>query len=360
MATPTRPRRRLLSQVQQIEAQPHQQSASDVFFSASTAQVMAGVFGRMGRGQPSVRPNPGAPPTALAYGNSVVTVDTRGADTAQPGKGKGNGQLADLSPFNAGIYGDVRGRQIRRVDTPPEALSAAYTRTDAFQHGRLIAHDRHIIENQGRVTSSANNQRTGANPNPEADGPARPAWKMFNRTLSHQIGVDSTANLDNGQFHAALLTTDGRRKFPLATQGDEWSKVYGGTPGLANHRPYGKRGGFDQGAPRPTVRADPGGPYRFNTLLQVGDPADGPQKVYGGLPWGLHSPTLPSRQHTKAVIESRLGQVKPVQQNRPQNSKAAGQAWSQSVVSLSGQQAVKLAATPPIRQPGMNSRWLGA
>ena len=94
-------------------------------------------------------------------------------------------------------------------------------------------------------------------------------------------------------------------------------------------------------------------------LLQVGAPGDGPQKVYGGLPWGLHSPTLNTRQGMQSLIRSRIGQVKPVWNVRPQNSKTAGQSWSQSMVSLSGQQAVKLKATAPIRQPGMNSRWLG-
>ena len=103
------------------------------------------------------------------------------------------------------------------------------------------------------------NQRTGGNPNPEADGPPKRTWKMFNRTISHMYGADDTAMLDNGQYHASVIVPGRNRKFPLATQGQEWSIRYGGTPGLASYRPYGTRGGFSAGAPQPTVRADPGG-----------------------------------------------------------------------------------------------------
>jgi hypothetical protein len=185
---------------------------------------------------------------------------------------------------------------------------------------------------------------------------------MFNRTLSYMYGADNTRGLDNGEFHSAVYTTGvngGQRKFPLGTQGQEYSVRFGGTPGLANFRPYGTRGGYNSGAPLPTVYAQPGGPVRFHTLLQQGAPGDGPQKVYGGLPWGLHSPTLPPQQNNQSVARYRLDQVKPVWNVRPLNSKTAGQSWSQQMVSLSGQQAVKLQSTKPIRQPGLNSRWLG-
>ena len=355
------PRRRMQQQVQDIESRPYQPTPSDTFMASSMPLASASIYGRMGKG-----PAPGmhavaAPATAPAYGNSVVTTDERGgyATTPKGGGGMGTGKWGwDNGPENNSPYGSVSGQQVRRVDTPPEGISGRYTRTDAFQHGRLIARDRHIIENQGRTVFSANDHRTGGTPNPEKDGPPRPAWRMFNRTLSHQIGVDSTTNLDNGQYHAATMA--GGRKFPLGTQGDEWSKVYGGTPYLTNYRAYGERGCKYVGAPTPTVRADPGGPYRFNTLLQEGDPGDGPQKVYGGLPWGLHSPTVPPVQQTKAVLQGRFKQVKPVWNVRPNNSKRAGQSWSQSMVSLTGQQAVKLTSTAPIRQPGMNSRWLGS
>ena len=361
MAGPTRAaRRRNQSAVQSIESRPYQPTPSDVFLASSMPLASASIYGRMGKG-----PAPGmhavaAPTTAAAYGNSVVTTDERGgyATTPTGGGGMGTGKWGfDNGPENQSPYGSVSGQQVRHIDTPPEGVSGRYSRTAAFQHGGLIARDRHIIENQGRTTSSDKEKKTGGSPNPQKDGPPRPAWKMFNRTLSHQIGVDSTTNLDNGQYHAATMA--GGRKFPLATQGQEWSIRYGGTPFLAQYRPYGSRKGY-QGGPQPRVKADPGGPYRFNTLLQEGEPGDGPQKVYGGLPWGLHSVTVPPVQQTKPMIQARFKQVKPVWNVRPNNSKRAGQSWSQSMVSLTGQQAVKLSTTEPIRQPGLNSRWLGS
>jgi len=354
MANPRSARRRFEQKVNQVQAQPAQITPSAQFLGAAMPLVPGNIYGRMGKGAVSGRRYVNAPVTGPAAGNWRVTSDARGAPAAYPKGGGGNVHLMDNGP------GNVSPWPVAQVFTPGSLDSAgAHARTDAFQHGHLIAHDRHIIQNQGRVTSSAVNQRTGANPNPEADGPPKRTWKMFNRTLSHMYGADDTAMLDNGQYHASVIVPGRNRKFPLATQGQEWSIRYGGTPGLASFRPYGTRGGFSPAAPQPTVRADPGGPYKFGTVLQVGAPNDGPQKVYGGLPWGLHSPTLNTRQGMQSLIRSRIGQVKPVWNVRPQNSKTAGQSWSQSMVSLTGQQAVKLKATPPIRQPGMNSRWLG-
>ena len=348
------PRRRLENKVTPVQTPPKVITPSAQLMAMAMPLVPGNIYGRMGKGAVSGRRQVNAPVTGAAGGNWRVTSDARGGPAAQPGKGMGNHTLSDMGPDNVSPWPNAQ------VFTPASLDSAgAHARTDAFQHGRLIAHDRHIIENQGRTTSSANRQRTGGSPNPEADGPPRPSWKMFNRTLSHQVGVDSTANLDNGDYHAAVIVPGRNRKFPLATQGQEWSIRYGGTPYLTQHRPYGKRGGFDAGAPMPTVRAMPGGPFQVKTLLQQGAPGDGPQKVYGGLPWGLHSPTLPQRQGMQSLIRSRLGQVKPVWNLRPQNSNAAGQSWSQSMVSLTGQQAVTLKSTPPIRQPGLNARWLG-
>jgi hypothetical protein len=356
MAAPSHgARRRFTQKVNQVQEQPTVITPSAQFLGAAMPLVPGNIYGRMGKGPVSGRRMVNAPVVGLAAGNSVVTTDPRGG---RPGYRKTGGTntstFYDESPANLSPWPHAQ------VFTPGSLDSAgAHARTDAFQHGHLIAHDRHIIQNQGRVTSSAVNQRTGANPNPEADGPPKRTWKMFNRTISHMYGADDTAFLDNGQYHASVIVPGRNRKFPLATQGQEWSIRYGGTPGLASFRPYGTRGGFSAGAPQPTVRADPGGPFKFGTLLQVGAPNDGPQKVYGGLPWGLHSPTLNTRQGMQSLIRSRIGQVKPVWNVRPQNSKTAGQSWSQSMVSLSGQQAVKLKATAPIRQPGMNSRWLG-
>ena len=330
-----------------VQSQPTVNPPSAQFIGQAAPMVPGDMFGRLGKGPRNGRTQIEALATAQGAGNSVVRSDPRGEPAAFPWGGAGHG-IANTSPYPAST-----------VQTPHSLDSAgAHARTAAFQHGRLIARDRHIIANQGYVTSSDAEQRTGANPNPEADGPARPTWKMFNRSISYQSGTDNTRNLDNNDYHASVLA--GTRKFPLATQGQEWSIRYGGTPFLTNHRPYGHRGGFDDNAPLPTERAQPGGPYKSRTLLQTGSPEDGPQKIYGGLPWGLHSPTMPARGQVQSLVRSRLGQVKPVHANRPQNSKVAGQSWSQSMVSLSGRQAVKLTTTPPMRLPGLHARYYGS
>ena len=326
--------------------QPDTVTPSAQFLEAAMPLVPGNIFARLGKGAVAGRIQINAPVTGLAAGNWRVTSDPRGERAAFPSGGAGDG-IANVSPYPHA-----------QVQTPHSLDSAGqHARTDAFQHGRLIAHDRHIIANQGYTTSSGNEQRTGSNPNPEADGPPRPAWKMFNRTLSKMYGADNTRNLDNNDFHAS--TYAGKRKFPLATQGQEWAIRYGGTPSLTNYRPYGHRGGFSDQAPMPTVRAQPGGPYAYKTLLQQGDPGDGPQKVYGGLPWGLHTPVLNARSMMQSTVRSRLGQVKPVWNVRPLNSRHAGQSWSQSFVSLTGHQAVKLSTAPTTRMAGVHSRFLG-
>lgn len=346
MAVPTRQaRRKLAVQRRQVEAQPQQVTPSDVFLAFSRPSATQAMLGRM-------RPH-FAPQTGYAYGNSGISSDARAsAPAAQPGKG---GQASYTSGNNIGDASPYPGPG-RPVRTPPSMLNLrAYT--PQFQHGRGIARDRHIIGNRGMTQSSDRQQATGGSPNPEKDGPARPAWLMFNRTLSWQIGTDSTRNLDGGQFHAKVMA--GEETFPLGTQGDRWSIVYGGTPGLTQYRRYGERGSSFAGAPQPTVYAAPGGPQKFGTLVQQGDAADGPQKVYPGLPWGLHTSTVPSRTVTASTLQSRFNQVRPVQQNRPLNNKSAGQSYNQQVVTLTGHQPVRIGTLHGGRQPGLNARYLG-
>jgi hypothetical protein len=283
-----------------------------------------------------------APVTGPAYGNAVVTSDARGQVAAQPGKGAGEG-IANASPYPA--------RQI----ISPRDITGSVARTPAFQNGRLIARDRHIAEYRGRTTSGSEHVPTGGTPNPEADGPPRPAWRMLNRTLSWQIGTDSTRFLDNTAFHAK--TTAGHAPFPLGTQDGSVQRVYGGTPGLANYRPYGSRKPVSTAAPAPRVVALPGGPYRAGTLLSAGAPGDGPQDVWGGYPHGLVTRSLEPTRLSGSVIRGRLGQVRKPYVSRPQNTKAAGQSMSQAAVHLDGRAAVKIPELTPGRQPGVNGRF---
>lgn len=349
-------RRQGLQAARAIQQTPYTETPSDVFLADSRPNATGHTLGRLGR-QGGI----GAPVTGPAAGNWQVTSDARGNTAGFPGRGTGHGNLQGDEPQNASPWPYQPGQQDRPfIRTPPSMLNRQAYAGMAFRNGRGIAHDRHIIENRGTTTSSSNEQATGANPNPEHDGPARPAYRMFNRTLSKMIGVDSTRQLDNEQYHAAIIVDgDSGRKFPLGEQGTEWAKVYGGTRYLADFRPYGSRGRFDPGSPQPTVYADPGGPYRFGTKLMQGDPQDGPQKIYGGLPWGLHSVTVPSQKANQAMLQNRFTQVKPVRQNRPQNNKRSGQSWNQQYVSQSGRQGIKVGVQNGGRQAGLNQRWLG-
>lgn len=281
---------------------------------------------------------PEGKPTARASGNSVVTSDVRGAPAARPGNTDG---------LNTSPYGGVE-----KITPASQLGEITYARP--FQHGRLIERDRHIIARRGTtVTSAAEQEPASGIPNPEADGPPRPAYTMVDRTVSWQIGTDSTRFLDNNAPHAA--TNAGRRRFPLGNQGSSpYEPVYGGTPGL--YRPYGARG-FVIG-PAPAVVSLPGGPNKPNVLLEAGSPEDGPQSVYGGAPHGLHSPTVEPTKVTRGRYASTKQQTPP-RQNRPANSKIAGQSYSQTVVPQDGVGGGPLPRLPAEHQAGVNRRFLG-
>lgn len=281
---------------------------------------------------------PAGVPTGLAQGNSVVTSDARGAPAARPGNTDG----LQVSPWPAG-------------PTPitPPSLLAAVVSTPVTQNNRLVARDRHIVSRRGRVTSGAEPSTTGGTPNPEADGPARPGYEMVDRTISWQVGTDATAMLDNTAMHAS--TTAGGRRFPLGNQGSSpWEPVYGGTPGL--WRPYGARGWVV--GPAPKVVALPGGQYKTGTVLEAGSAEDGPQSVFGGYPHGLHSPTVEPLKVTAGRYRATKQQT-PGRQQRPANSKIAGQSYSQTVVHQDGRGGGRLPTVAPVRQAGLNGRFLG-
>lgn len=283
------------------------------------------------------RARTGPPATAAAAGNAAVTSDARGAAAARPGSGNG------LPRSSAG----------RLITTPPWQLGRS-VRTPPTQHDRLIARDRHIVELVGtsRASSDPRPAFGPAAPNPLAVGPPRPAGMMLDRTVSWQVGTDHTTNLDNEEFHAS--TTAGARRFPLGNQGSTpWQPRYGGTPGL--YRPYGTRGHV-QGPP-PRIVAQPGGPWPKGTLLDPGSTADGPQLVYGGRPHGRHTQTVPP----VAVTRDRQRHIptqRGVRQWRPENSKIAGQSYSQTVVHQSGKGGGRLPRIDGGRQAGTTTRFL--
>lgn len=275
--------------------------------------------------------------TGKAAGNAVVTSDTR---------------LPPAARRNAAAAGTAPPEQLPLTTAQQASSSYAYGGR-AYRHGSKIASDRHVIERTGTTTTSRRHQtpRSGI-PNPEADGPPRPAGDMVNRTISWQVGTDSTRNLDNELVHAK--TKAGDKPFPLSSQGTAPQPVFGGTPNLV--RPYGARGTGLQG-PAPKVVALPGGPYRVGTVLTPGSEGDGPQRVSGGAPHGLHSPTTPARKQTGARYRS-TKQMRPGRVTRPANSKIAGQSMSQFAVPLDKSRG----GPPPVQnggpQPGVTGRFV--
>lgn len=268
-----------------------------------------------------------------------------GAPVAQPaGRRAGNARATVARR----AYGSVPTQRL--VVTTPSGVGAA-ARTPAYANGRMIARDRHIVERTGTTkTSRARNALNPGRPNPEADGPARPAAEMVNRTISWQVGTDASKHLDNAEPHAA--TGAGGRRFPLGTQDGTIRRRNGGTPGL--YRPYGARGVVLGPAPR--MLAQPGGQYPVGVTLDNGSPQDGPQYVDSGAPHGLHSVTLPAAKVSRARYRA-TKQMRPGRQDRPANSRIAGQSYSQTVVPQSGKGGGPLPRVNGGRQPGLNARF---
>jgi len=173
---------------------------------------------------------------------------------------------------------------------------------------KLTVKDRHGYWDTG-------NQRTGTDPwasggipnsrNNPLEEPPRPDFRLINRTVSYQLGTDTTRNQD-----------DLRRPYTwLGEQGSGWAPVYGGVPGL--YQPYGSRGGV---------------PYPIVSPAEFGQPGDGPHLVNSGPPHGLHSQT-PWKGGAQIISRfMSIPQTRPVRQDRPSNSPQAGQSYSQTVL----------------------------
>lgn len=132
--------------------------------------------------------------------------------------------------------------------------------------------------------------RVSSMPDPPSDGPVRPSLRLVNRTWNWQVGT--------GSAYADDLS---RPYTHVGEQGSGWTSIYGGTPGF--------------------YRSGPGGP-------PVGDPTQGPGRVWAGPPHGLHTMSPPNNAQTLAGYRARPQMVAP-RVNRLSNSRAAGQTYSQ-------------------------------
>jgi hypothetical protein len=187
-----------------------------------------------------------------------------------------------------------------------------------YSNDKLVTNDRHGIfkvgyENSGRMSGETD---------PPRDGPARPSLFLINRSINYQMGTDTTGATDD----LSREYTRNAEGMYVGTQGQGWSDVYGGTPGL--HQAYGSY----QGIAPDTPGYDPVSGQTQGIVAPVpqGQPGDGPQTVWSGPPHGLHSPTLPDYQQTLGRYMA-IPQMAAPRVDRPSNSPIAGQSYSQTV-----------------------------
>jgi hypothetical protein len=175
---------------------------------------------------------------------------------------------------------------------------------------KLITRDRHLMSKVGNELTGRDSGFT----DPPMDGPARPSYKMLNRSLNYQYGTDNTANLDDRTRPYARNA----QGMYMGEQGSGWNKVYGGTPGL--WQPYGSYAGITNG-PVQGIQAS----------VSEGAPGDGSQSFFSGPPHGLHSPTMPAYSPILGYYMS-VPQMRAPRVDRPSNSPIGGQSFSQLVV----------------------------
>ena len=172
---------------------------------------------------------------------------------------------------------------------------------------KLTAKDRHAYWDGGHQVQGTDFSPASSPPNTYNNPliePPLPELRTVNRTVSYQLGTDTSRYQD-----------DLSRPYTwLGEQGSGWAPVYGGVPGL--YLPYGSRGGV---------------PFPVVSPVAEGDPADGPRKVWAGPPHGLHSLTTPDRANTTNRYQVNP-QMRPVRVDRPSNSPQAGQSYNQTVL----------------------------
>src|SRR5215469_243622 len=194
----------------------------------------------------------------------------------------------------------------------PTFLQPAHQETlwspDASAQDKLISRDRHAAVNRGTERTG---RRSGLD-DPLLSGPPRPSLRTINRTINHQRGQDA-ANADDKN---RAYNRD-RQGTLLGQQDGTVQPVYGGTPGF--WQPYGSYSGYTTG---PTKG--------LQSPVAPGSPQDGPRKINSGPSHGLHSATFPDYSQALGrymAIPSMVAQ----RQDRPSNSRIAGQSYSQTV-----------------------------
>ncbi len=256
----------------------------------------------------------------------------------------GNGQNPVANATGTPQFGSPA---VRVLSQAQESATPRMGRPVGGANDKLTTLDRHGMMKVGYENSGRNSGQT----DPPLDGPARPSLWLVQRSLSYQQGTDTTAATDD-------LSRDYTRNAEgmyVGSQGDGWSRVYGGTPGM--YQEYGSYEGLSPSSPPIAENTSQG----IHSPTGEGQPGDGPHTVWGGPPHGLHSPTLPTYSQTLGRYMD-IPQMARPRMDRPSNSPIAGQSYSQTVQSQ-GQtgynNAKQTMATAPFNNRVRSSSWRG-
>jgi hypothetical protein len=205
-------------------------------------------------------------------------------------------QQYTVAPGGVQTGGDVGRPQVAPRPLPgqwgPEQTHGWWSAEDYSD--TLIHRDRHGYfqagtERAGRVSSQAD---------PPASGPAMPSFKAVNVTWNWQVGTGSAYEDDLSRPYTWIGQQDG-----------SWGQIWGGTPGFHRNGPGG--------APVQTSQMD------------------GPQRIYGGPPHGLHTWSPPDYAQTLARYNT-VPQMQAARVDRLSNSRVGGQSYSQTTVHQGG------------------------
>lgn len=220
----------------------------------------------------------------------------RGGGAAKPSQQKGKQSPPEVIPL-AQTLPSVRQEPRFRA---PEVSPVPQPRTNPGQSGLgpwrggdgaqddLIHRDRHGYFQEGSAVSG-----TTWNPgssNTLNSGPVRPTFRLQNVTWNWMAGTGSAYTDDRSRPYTGV-----------GEQGSGWTTINGGAPGF--------------------YRQGPGG-------TPVGDPNQGPGRVWAGPPHGLHTEYPPDRAQNQAVSQARP-QMRGGRVDRLSNSRIAGQTYSQ-------------------------------
>jgi len=305
---------------------------------------------------------PGQPVQGASGNPDVVTAQSPYPIKSPYGGGQGGATFTRMGASGIARDAEVKGPNIGMAPVPSEVTGPAFipqfgsprplqqgqeTAVRApgnapvgYSNDLLTTTDRHGIFKVGYENSG----RNSGNTDPPLDGPARPSLWLVQRSLSYQQGTDTTAATDD----LARNYTRNDDGMYVGSQGDGWSRVYGGVPGLWQE--YGSYSGISPSSPPQGQTLTPG----IHSPTGQGMPGDGPHTVWAGPPHGLHSPTLPTYSQTLGRYMDITPMARP-RIDRPSQSPIAGQSYSQTVQSQ-GQTGSNKVTSPTITNAPYNTR----